>query len=70
MGSAGGCGRWPGSARRSSTGYRKSGRAIVFNTGLLAGVSLLVALGDLSSVPWIFQPAVRRIRAAPGTMKA
>jgi hypothetical protein len=28
--------------------------AIVFNTGLLAGVSLLVALTSLSTVPWIF----------------
>jgi hypothetical protein len=28
--------------------------AIIFNTGLLAGLSLLVALSDLSAVPWIF----------------
>ncbi|MFF1606442.1 DUF4407 domain-containing protein [Amycolatopsis sp. NPDC058278] len=28
--------------------------AIIFNTGLLAGLSLLVALSDLSTVPWIF----------------
>ncbi|MGK3207594.1 DUF4407 domain-containing protein [Amycolatopsis sp. MEPSY49] len=28
--------------------------AIIFNTGLLAGVSLLVALSGLSTVPWIF----------------